>query len=194
MKIALGGSASNPAHYGHKFLAEAVLKTGEFDRVRWIVSGERPDKPGMPAVFHRWQMTQLLAMDQFIEIAYEKKQAVSTVEVIRRTQQEFPQAEIVWYCGSDHFLARRQFAGVCDVEAFWEEGEWLMNHQPFLIAVRKGATQEKMRYPEKCLFLESAIPEISSTHIRQNVRDKKDNQIFTAPAVLQYMEKNRLYY
>ena len=49
MKIAVGGSAANPPHFGHKKLLEAVVATGEFDQVRWTVSGDRPDKPGMIA-------------------------------------------------------------------------------------------------------------------------------------------------
>lgn len=193
MKIALGGSAANPAHYGHKALTEAVLRLNQFDRVRWIVSGDRPDKQGMPAPFHRWQMTKRLGIDPSVEVTFENGLAIPTIDVIRQAQEEFPQAQIVWYGGSDHFVSRSQFDGLCDVEAFWDEGEWLMEKQSFLIVERHGTQNAPMRYPKKFTLLNGRLPEISSTLIRQNVCARRDNSALTSLAVIDYINQHQLY-
>ncbi len=44
MRIAIGGSAANPPHWGHLQLLIVLLECGLFDRIIWIISGSRADK------------------------------------------------------------------------------------------------------------------------------------------------------
>lgn len=193
MKIAIGGSAANPVHYGHRELLERIIRLNEFNKVEWIVSGERPDKPGLPDSFHRWQMAKMLIKNSRVNLGYEKGLSTPTFYVIKKFQEKFPQAEIVWYCGSDHFISRAKFAGLCDVEAFWHEGNQLMERQKFLIIKRKGTEDSLMRYPKNFVLLEANIPEISSTVIRQRIMRGLDNAQYTSSEVLDYIKENQLY-
>jgi nicotinate (nicotinamide) nucleotide adenylyltransferase len=193
MKIAIGGSAANPAHYGHRYLMEKVSRLQLFDKIEWIISGNRPDKPEMPPAYMRWQMTKLLICNPQVEITYEGAEAIPTIDVIRQKQKQFPTAKITFFCGSDHFIAREKYAGACDIEEFWDEGQWLMNNQHFLIIPRKGTEQSIMRYPKNFTLLDAKTPEISSTLIRQNVIAKRSNLAFTSQAVIDYIKENQLY-
>ena len=193
MRIALGGTAANPAHYGHKKLVETIINLKCFDKIVWIVSGDRPDKPGLLPAIDRWRMTRFLITDPRVDVTYEEGTAIPTVEVIRKAQKDFPHACITWYCGLDHFVARDQFDGLCNIEGFWHEGERLMKKQHFLIVKRKGLERSVIRYPRNYTLIDGGVPDISSTLIRQRLADGLDSTFYTSQAVLDYIEQQQLY-
>lgn len=194
MKIAIGGSAANPPHFGHKKLVEAILATGEFDEVRWIVSGNRPDKPGLISSRQRWEMTKCLFGDNHpAKIIYEAGLAIPTIKVLDEVGKIYPQAKIVWYCGADHFVSRKKFGGKCDIPGFWHKGEKLFREQEFLIVPRKGIDMKLLQLPKKYQILNVAIPEISSTEIRRRIADNKSVNQLVGNVVAEYIRNNRLY-
>ena len=193
MKIAVGGSAANPPHFGHKQVVESVVLLGCFDQVRWIVSGDRPDKPGLPNSKIRYEMGKMLfANSGDVLVFYEDEQAIPTFQVIAELQKCYPEAEIVWYCGADHFVPRERFGGNCDILGFWDFGEELFDNQEFLIIPRKGLDMNKLQLPKKYRILDVQIPEISSTVIRQKIING-DEVKETLPEIVEYIEKNNLY-
>jgi nicotinic acid mononucleotide adenylyltransferase len=60
LRIGVGGSAANPPHWGHIELLKKLLDSGKFDKLIWIPSGIRPDKPGAIEAEHRKKMTELM--------------------------------------------------------------------------------------------------------------------------------------
>jgi len=172
MKIAIGGSAANPPHFGHKRLVEAVVGTGAFDRVFWIISGDRPDKPGLPRAEIRYRMNEMLFADNKKVVMFcERGKAVPTYQVITDWRKRYPRAEIVWYCGADHFVPRERFNGDCDILGFWKKGKELFEKQKFLIVPREGIDMSRLQLPNNYQILEAQIPEISSSEIRRKIQD-----------------------
>lgn len=194
MKIAIGGSAANPPHVGHQKIVDSIIATKEFDQVRWIVSGDRPDKPGMVSSRIRWKMGKLL-FKQSKEplILYEPDRAIPTVEVLKNLQQCYDNAQIVWYCGADHFVPRKQFGGNCDILGFWDDGEILFEKQDFLIIPRKGLDMNSLQLPKHYQLLDVSIPEISSTTIRSYVAEGKSIEQFVGVKVADYIQQKNLY-
>ncbi len=194
MKIAVGGSAANPPHQGHKLIVQSIVNTQRFDQVRWIVSGDRPDKPGLILSRQRWEMSQLLFGGNFPgHILYEPEEAIPTVTVLNNLQECYPQAEITWYCGADHFVPRERFEGNCDILGFWDEGTYLFEKQKFLIIPRQGIDMENLQLPQKYEILEVLIPEISSTKIRRQIQRGKDVSELVGQEVNQYINQHKLY-
>lgn len=194
MKIAVGGSAANPPHFGHRELVSAVIGIRKFDQVRWTVSGDRPDKPGLPEARLRWEMGRMV-MDRLepLEVLYESGKAVPTIHVIADIRRSFADAEIVWYCGADHFLPREKFSGKCDILGFWDDGEYLFENQEFLIIPRKGLVMEALQFPKRFTILEADIPEISSTEIRRCIQAGERISHLTSEEVERYIRKKKLY-
>jgi len=193
MKIAIGGSAANPPHFGHKQLVETVLASGMFDQVYWIISGNRPDKPGMISSHIRYQMSQMLfANNDDVLISYETVDAIPTFQVIANLQMRFPKAEIVWYCGADHFVPRKQFGGKCDILGFWDDGDNLFVNQRFLIVPRRGIDMDKLQLPKKYQILNMQMLGISSTMLREQIVNG-GSVIETSPEIIRYIAENGLY-
>lgn len=194
MKIAVGGSAANPPHFGHKKIVDSIMTTKEFDQVRWIVSGDRPDKPGMVSSRIRWEMgKRLFHQSKKLLILYEPDRAISTVEVLKNLQQCYEVAQIVWYCGADHFVPREQFKGNCDILGFWDDGEILFEKQEFLIIPRKGLDMNSLQLPKHYQLLDVSIPEISSTTIRSHVAKGESIEQFVGLDVADYIQQKNLY-
>ncbi len=194
MKIAVGGSAANPPHFSHKKLVEAIVATGEFDQVQWIISGNRPDKPGLISSRQRWEMIKhLFGNNHPAKITYEAGPAIPTIEVLDKIGKNYPQAKIVWYCGGDHFVPREKFGGQCDILGFWHEGKRLFREQEFLIIPRKGIDIKLLQLPKKYQILNITIPEISSTEIRQRIINNKPIKHLVGDAVAEYIQVNNLY-
>jgi len=193
MKIAVGGSAANVPHFGHKKLVEAVVSTKKFDQVRWIVSGDRSDKPGMPKSKYRYEMGKMLfATNNDVTVLYEPEEAIPTFQVITNLKTCCPEAEIIWYCGADHFVPRKKFNDRCDVLGFWDYGEELFENQKFLIIPRKGVDMSMLQLPKNYQILDVNIPEISSTEIRYKIANGR-NVIETLPEIVKYSAKFQLY-
>ncbi len=194
MKIAVGGSAANPSHIGHQKLVEAIMSTEEFDQVRWIVSGDRPDKPNMPLSRLRWEMGKLLFnQNKKPLILYEPDQAIPTIEVLENLQECYKNSQIVWYCGADHFVPRKRFNGDCDILGFWDDGKILFEKQEFLIIPRKGLDMNILQLPKHYKILNVSIPEISSTDIRSRVVDGKSIDQLVSKEVATYIQQKKLY-
>jgi len=194
MKIAVGGSAANPPHLGHKKLVEAIISTGEFVQVHWIVSGDRPDKPGLMEAKIRYEMGKLLLKNtKEVIISYEKQEAIPTVYVLEKLQRQYSKARIVWYCGADHFVRREKFGGDCDILGFWDKGKFLFENQDFLIIPRVGLDMNNLQLPVNYQILSVQIPKISSTNIRCRLKQKKSVAKFVGADVRKYIKKNKLY-
>lgn len=194
MKIAVGGSAANPPHYGHRMLVEAVLATNKFDQVRWTVSGDRPDKPGLPNSIFRWEMGKMV-MDglRALNVLYEPERAIPTFFVISNLQRCYKNAKITWYCGADHFVPRERFNGNCDILGFWDKGEYLFKNQKFLIIPRKRIDLKELQLPMFYEILDVNIPEISSTEIRRLVKNDIGINHLTSGNVEKYIKEMKLY-
>ncbi len=194
MKIAIGGSAANPPHLGHKQLVEAVVQMGEFDRVQWIISGNRPDKPHLMPVHMRHQMSKALFGDNCgAEIIAEHGDAVPTITVLDAMQERYPDAEITFFCGSDHFVCKDAFDGNCEVMGFWDEAPRLFATYRFLIFLRAGSDARNLQLPPKARLCRADIPQISSTDIRHRIRCGQSVVPLVGKDVAAVIDNNQLY-
>lgn len=167
---------------------------GEFDQVRWTVSGYRTDKPRMILSKDRWEMVRLLFGKSTQSIAlYESDCAIPTRDVLANLKSCYPSAEIVWYCGADHFVPRERFCGKCDVLGFWYDGEKIFEKQEFLIISRRGIDMNALQLPRRHAILNVDVPEISSTEIRTRLEKGLDVEEFVDVEVAEYIREKNLY-
>jgi nicotinate-nucleotide adenylyltransferase len=206
IRIGVGGSSANPPHLGHKVLIEKLLLSGVFDRVIWIPSGERIDKESFVDPDHRVFMTNLtFPKEWFIEgrtvftIKYQDvyepySPEQSTIRWLIKIRQDYPEDEIIWFTGADSVMPQEKFGGKCEIEAVWFQGDTLMKNWPFLIIPRKGYIHPaKLSLPKKFKVLDIAVPEISSTTIRQKINQGNAFEHLVVPEVARYIKRFGLY-
>ena len=190
-RIALFGGSFNPPGLHHRVIAQRLAR--EFDQVRIIPCGPRPDKPvtgSIPAVY-RAALADLTFGDLpgVIVDLFDLEQATFTRN--HALQTRFEQEGEIWHVvGGD--LVSGGAAGKSLIQRTWAEGEHLWNHAHFAVLTRPGYSINKADLPPQSIVFE--IEEHgSSTLIRDHLSHGQPvNGLLNARAQA-YIERYGLY-
>lgn len=133
LRIGLLGGSFNPAHQGHRYVAENAMKRMKLDYVWFLVSPQNPLKSanGMAPLAARLASARkitrgnprLIVSD--IETAMASRYTNDTVRVIR---SRFWQAQFFWLMGSDNL---EQFHR-------WQHWQDILEQVPAIVVLRPG--------------------------------------------------------
>ena len=133
----LGGSF-NPAHAGHRQVAEYARRQARLDQVWLLVSPGNVLKPsaGMAPLRQRLASAQAIANGRRvvatgIERALRTRYSVDTVRVLRR---RFPRARFVWIMGADILAELPR----------WRRWKEIARRVPLLVLPRPGHTRRAL--------------------------------------------------
>lgn len=100
------GGSFNPAHDGHRMIAELALKRLRLHRVWWLVSPQNPLKSAsnMAPMDIRVGQARALRKDPRIEVmTLEADLGTSyTADTLRALSKRFPRTRFVWVMGADN--------------------------------------------------------------------------------------------
>ena len=209
-RIVVAGSAANPVTKGHRVFAEALTHSRLFDRVIWLPSGKRNDKPHLIAPEHRVRMTELAFDEEWcklqptefvVDLREVYGNAAFTIDLLRELKKEYPDAEVVFATGVDVLAPREEYGGSSDVLRYWKEGETLLKEWTFAVFPREGyphprALGESGKLPQHFFIVDpypSPFSGISSTEIRRRIAEGESFEDFVEPTVAEYIKKEGLY-
>lgn len=194
LKIAIMGGTFNPIHYGHLVTAEAVCHDFDIDELLVIPTGNPPHKTGISIVSteDRYQMTVLgtqsnpLFTVSRIEIDREGK--TYSIDTYHELKKIYPEGtEFYFIVGADAFL---------DVLT-WKSAEDVLNSYHFIVAARPGydrtAIGLDMIQKYGVQFVEVPALDISSTDIRNRVKEGRSIKYLLPEAVENYIFEHNLY-
>ncbi|MBQ8920739.1 MAG: nicotinate (nicotinamide) nucleotide adenylyltransferase [Oscillospiraceae bacterium] len=198
-RLGLFGGSFNPIHLGHLHLVKAVKRGMKLDGILLMPAGTAPHKSTAEYAdaAHRLAMCRLAAEAYpWMTVSdYEiRKEGKSyTVETLRALTQMQPDTEWTLLIGSDMLLsfdAWREWqeilrmAGICAVSR--ETGD--------LPALREKAKALKQQVPgAEIRILRAAAFPVSSTEIREKIRNGADCSCVLPENVVQYIRNNHLY-
>ncbi|HJS30464.1 MAG TPA: nicotinate-nucleotide adenylyltransferase [Alphaproteobacteria bacterium] len=128
--VGLLGGSFNPAHEGHRHIADLALKRLALDEVWWLVSPQNPLKSnrGMASMIERQASARRHAAHPrmrvtAIENALESRYTADTLTALRR---RFPRVRFVWLMGADNLaqIAR------------WERWSLIFHTMPIAVFAR----------------------------------------------------------
>lgn len=128
--IGLFGGSFNPAHAGHRHVANAGLRELGLDQVWWLVSPQNPLKPSQPTVQNRAQTIETLNLPYAMKTSHIESQLQTqyTVDLLRQLRRRQPQTRFVYMIGSDN-LAQMPL---------WKDWEALFAQAPIAVIARPG--------------------------------------------------------
>ena len=195
-KIGLFGGTFDPIHNGHIALAECVLKEMALDEIIFIPSGNPPHKSSKSVTdkIHRYNMVRLaLSGKAFFSVSdYEinKQSPDYSYITISHFKEKYPEDEIFFIVGGDSF---RDFPE-------WKNFETLISLCTFIVVARPGVKPSEyyekydgLKRPEKTLFLENFSCDISSTDVRNRIKNNEDLENKISAEVFDYIKTNNLY-
>lgn len=183
MRVALFGGSFNPPHVGHVMIAQQVLDFCPVDEVWCLPSyGQSPPKDVAP-IEHRLAMTKLLDLP---------KTKVSTIEIDNKLDGET--VHILPYLPKDHEFSFIMGSDQLATFETWLDWQKLLDAMPFWIFPRYGYPEVSLR-KNMTLVAHDALmaTDISSTKVRERVKQGLDISLFVPPPVASYIKENKLY-
>lgn len=187
MKIGILGGTFNPIHYGHLILGEQVLGQLKLDRVIFVPTFVPPHKSNKDVIGagHRLKMIELAARGNphfaVADIEIKRKGKSYTVDTLREIKKQYPNADLYFICGSDL---------VSEIPR-WKNVEEIYKLAKFVLAKRPGFGRRLSG--KNFLKINVAQVDISSSLIRDLVKQKRSIRYLTPDSVVKYIEKHGLY-
>jgi nicotinate-nucleotide adenylyltransferase len=131
-RVGLLGGSFNPAHAGHRHVAELARRRLGLDQVWLMVSPGNPLKPqrGMASLPLRLASARAVADGRrVVATAIESRLGTRfTIDTLRALQQRFPRVAFVWIAGADIFEQLPR----------WQNWREIAHRLPFAILPRPG--------------------------------------------------------
>ena len=190
MKIGILGGSFNPIHIGHAILANYITQYTDIEQLWLLVSPQNPLKSEISDSYdvHRLAMAELVASkcENVITSGFEftlpkPSYTISTLEALTK---KFPQHEFVLIIGADNWQYFNK----------WKDSDLILKNHDIYVYPRKGY---EINIPDdlkdKVYSLDSPIVEVSSTFIREQLKDNRNMNFYLPQDVYKYILKNRLY-
>lgn len=189
-KIAIYSGSFNPIHIGHKQLALYLIDNDLVDEVWFVVSPCNPLKRQSQLLdeYIRLDMLMLALNDhpkiKVSDVEFTMPIPSYTIDTLQKLSSEFSQYCFSLLIGSDNALVFDQ----------WKEYNQILNTFPVLVYPRDGFNFQEVasKFPQMEL-LPSSYYNVSSTEIRQLIKEKKDVTTKLHPSVYQFIVENELY-
>ncbi|MFA5867500.1 MAG: nicotinate-nucleotide adenylyltransferase [Actinomycetota bacterium] len=189
-RLGLMGGSFNPIHYGHLTAAEEAIARFNLDKIIFIPCGKPPHKDvsALAPAEDRYLMTAIaIANDPRFEVSrYEidKPGPSYTIDTMRHFKEELPDTEFYFITGADAAL---------ELDT-WREPEQIYKYGHLIGATRPGYTVDKApAVAERVIWMEIPALGVSSTDIRQRLRDNLPVTNLLPAGVLEYIKSRSLY-
>ena len=189
MKIGLYFGSFNPVHNGHMVIAGYMAEFTDLDQVWFVVSPHNPlkVKHSLLQDYHRLTLVRLAIGDnrklKASDIEFKLPRPSYTIHTLAYLQEKHPEYKFVLLLGSDN------------IETFhkWKNYEQILEGYELYVYPRDGsATSELFSHP-KVKLINAPRMELSSTFIREAIKNKKDVRYMLPESVWEYVEEMGFY-
>lgn len=187
MKVGLYFGSFNPIHHGHLLLATHIKEAAQLDEIWFIVSPQNPFKTNSELIdeHHRLKMVELAIQPikylKVNNIEFELPKPSYTHQTLKVLKNQFKEYEFKLIIGEDNLEKFNE----------WKEVEWIKQHIEILVYNRNGQNNKTIEKDFK--FYQLPLFDISSTAIRNRIKNRLNINYFVPEIVNQYIIKHNLY-
>lgn len=191
MKIGLYFGTFNPIHVGHLIIANHLAENSDLDQVWMVVTPHNPlkNKAGLLPDYHRLHMVHLATQgyEHIVpsDIEFKLPQPNYTVNTLAHLQEKYPNHTFSLIMGEDNLKSLQK----------WKNYEVILNNYKLYVYPRITSTQETnsaIIHPN-IIQINAPIVELSSTFIRQNIKNQKNVKPMLDAKVWEYIDHNLFY-
>jgi len=189
MKIGLFFGSFNPIHIGHLAIANYIIEFTDLDKIWFIVSPHNPlkTKKTLLADYHRLELVNLAIEDdsrfKASDIEFKLAQPSYTINTLAYLKEKYPDFTFALIMGSDGLITFDQ----------WKNYEQIIAEYPRYIYPRPETPEIYYKDLANVTIINAPIMQISSTFIRDAIKNKKDIRYFLQPKVWEYIDKMNFY-
>lgn len=191
MKVGLYFGTFNPIHVGHLIIANHLAENSGLDQVWMVITPHNPlkKKRGLLPDYHRLQMVHLATQgyDKIVpsDIEFKLPQPNYTVHTLAHLKEKFPKYEFALIMGEDNLKSLPK----------WKNYETILKDYELFVYPRISADEiadELLHYPSVHRVAAPVI-ELSSTFIRDSIREGKNIRPMLDTQVWEYIDHNLFY-
>ena len=152
MTVGLFGGSFNPAHEGHRHVAETARQKLGLDKIIWLVSPQNPLKSKAetaPLVERMAALQPFIGHGDVISDFETRIHATYTLDTLRALKSRYPGVHFVWIMGGDSLAGFHKWRG-------WVQ---LMHMVPIAVVSRPGALMKARFSPATQRFARYRIDE-----------------------------------
>lgn len=189
MNIAVLGGSFNPPHLCHLFISCYVLASVAVDQVWFLPCYQHAFGKELAAFHHRFTMcglaAELLRADRVHVSAIEQERRGTswTIDTVRYLKKHYPEDNFTWIIGSDVLPELKQ----------WKGFDQLVSLVSFLVVPRAGFSADCSAQIAAIESLEFQLPNISSSLIRERVKNKQSITYLVPKNIADYIRTHQLY-
>jgi len=189
IKTGIYGGSFNPIHNGHIRLAKQLLRQAGLDEVWFVVSPQNPLKQHADLLDDhlRLEMVRraLEGMDGLVASDYEFHLPRPSYmwHTLQHLSVDYPERSFTLLIGGDNWERFGQ----------WYEHDKILEHYPIAIYPRSTNIIDESSLPPTVRLLHTKLIDISSTQIRERIRNGKGIRRLVPRCVADYIQENNLY-
>jgi nicotinate-nucleotide adenylyltransferase len=190
MKIGLYFGTFNPIHVGHLIIANHMAEFSDVEQVWMIVTPHNPHKTKNTLLddYKRLEMvylaTESYAKLKPSDIEFKLPQPNYTINTLAHLQEKNPQHEFSLIMGEDNLNSLHK----------WKNFDVILNNHKIYVFPRVGTVAENtLKSHPSIRFVDAPIVEISSTFIRECIKNGKNVKALLPAEVWHFVDHNNLY-
>ena len=175
MKIGLYFGTFNPIHVGHLIIANHLAEHSSLEQIWMVVTPHNPHKEKSTLLDDRQRFHLVtLATEEYpkikpSDIEFKLPQPNYTVNTLAHLKDKFPQHEFSLIMGEDNLKSLHK----------WKNYEYILENHDIYIYPRISATsfeteKNQLDNHPRIFKINAPIVEISSTFIRENIKNNKN--------------------
>ncbi len=179
----------NPIHIGHLAIANYFLEFSGLNEIWFVVSPQNPlkQKTTLLPDYQRFEMVNraLRNYPQFkaSNIEFTLPQPSFTVNTLAYLDEKYPNREFALIMGEDNLSSLDK----------WKNHELILEKRNLLVYPRPNCPKSKFHDHPSVSFINAPLMDISSSFIRQSIKEGKDMRFFVPEKVWDYLEEMHFY-
>lgn len=179
----------NPVHIGHMAIANYMLEFSDMDDLWLVVSPHNPlkNKQSLAPDYHRLEMVKIAIGDfnkmSTSDIEFKLPKPSYTIDTLTYLKEKYPQRNFAIIMGTDSLQSIKK----------WKSYTELLSEYPVYVYPRLGAEINLSDLKGNIKMIDAPVMEISSSFIRNGIKEKKDMRYFMHEKVYEYILECNLY-
>ncbi|MFZ4105260.1 nicotinate (nicotinamide) nucleotide adenylyltransferase [Flavobacterium sp.] len=190
MKIGLYFGTFNPIHVGHLIIANHLAEYSDLDQVWMVVTPHNPHKQKNTLLddYQRLHLVRLATEDypkiKPSDIEFKLSQPNYTVNTLAHLKDNYSQHEFSLIMGEDNLKSLHK----------WKNYEYILENHDIYIYPRVSEEVDNYELIDQTRIhkIDAPIVEISSTFIRENIKNKNIRPLLSEK-VWEYLDHNNFY-